>query len=438
MLIFFNQIKSNYFLLSLLFLLIAIWYIGGFIVSAALFSLIALFLKEEKQLIYLLGAFILIFIFADNNKGALVFTQNLRFIVLGLSIILLLRYHLLSSNPGNIFIPFSLYALIIAMVYSPVGSPSVLRSMGFWLVAMVIFKIMQLLLDFERRYTVNFILTVLSTFIFINTLLYFVPLYADLYSAGRYSGLMANPNGLGLLCMFIYALLIFMKNYEQHSYSKNFFLLLFFMILFLIIVTGSRTALVGVLAFEFFIRIRKSPVFLVFSFLVFAAGNIVINHTNVAQFSSQTEVSSRLRVESLETASGRTVVWKVAFEEFKQNPWLGKGMMYDDYFIKEYSDRYIGENKARHWNGVWNSYLSMGLNVGIIGLLLFGYAWYCLYKMSTFPIFRFAFMVMILLSAVTESWMAASMNAFMPLVFIIWALQIYPPEEEEEMEHLME
>jgi hypothetical protein len=49
-----------------------------------------------------------------------------------------------------------------------------------------------------------------------------------------------------------------------------------------------------------------------------------------------------------------------------------------------------------------------------------------MYHLSSYTVFRFAFLGLCLASAVTESWMAASMNAFMPIVFLIWAFQIFP------------
>ena len=46
-------------------------------------------------------------------------------------------------------------------------------------------------------------------------------------------------------------------------------------------------------------------------------------------------------------------------------------MLYDDYFIKDFVSNNIGENAPRHWGGVWNSYLSLLLDVGIIGFIAY-------------------------------------------------------------------
>jgi O-antigen ligase len=243
---------------------------------------------------------------------------------------------------------------------------------------------------------------------------------------------MANPNGLGLISMFSYALIIWVNKKEETSFTRWFFIVFKLLLFFLIIVSASRTALLGVVAFEVTNRFLQYHILLIIGLAGIAFVSVLLNSIEIDVIIRSLGLSDYLRVQTLETASGRTEVWQVAFDEFQRHPWLGQGMMYDNYFVEQYANNRFGENYARHWNGVWNSYLSLGLNVGIIGLSLFGYFWYRLFKCAQDKVFRVAFLVMILISAITESWMAASMNAFMPLVFLIWALQIEPNYQTEE------
>jgi hypothetical protein len=408
-------------------------FIGGFIAAAAMLVGILLLIQKKEQLFFLIGIFLLTFMLGDNFKGALGFFQNLRFVVLGLSVIVLLKYQLLQNNPGNVFIPFTIYAFIVSLVLSPVGTGSVLRSLGYWVVALLAFKLIQLAAGNARKYTVSFISFILFLFCAVNGLLYFIPISANSFLVGRFMGLMANPNGLGLISMLCYALLVFFRDHEKSVFPRKFFYLLQLFLLFFIIVSGSRTAFISVLGFEFLLRVRQNPFVLILSVLFLVAFNVFLNNSSLLDFLSNTGLSDRLRLSSLETASGRTEVWQVAYAKFIEEPWIGNGMLYDDYFIEQYSDKYIGLNKARQWNGIWNSYLSMALNVGLIGIGLFGAAWYRLYRLSVYSVFRFAFLGLCLVSAVTESWMAASMNAFMPMVFLIWAFQIYPPKTTKQI-----
>jgi O-antigen ligase len=266
----------------------------------------------------------------------------------------------------------------------------------------------------------------------VNAILFFLPIYSNASLSGRFSGLMANPNGLGLLAMFSYALIDWVRTHEETIFTRRFFIFFKLILFFLIIVTASRTALFSVIAFELTNRFLQYHILLIIGLIGIVFFSILLNNIEIEVITRSLGLSDHLRVSSLETASGRTEVWPVAFEEFKKHPWLGQGMMYDNYFIEQYASNKFGENYARHWNGVWNSYLSLALNVGIIGLTLFGYFWYRLFRSARDKVFRVAFLVMILFSAITESWMAASMNAFMPLIFLIWALQIEPDQNTVE------
>lgn len=203
------------------------------------------------------------------------------------------------------------------------------------------------------------------------------------------------------------------------------------MLIVLIILSGSRTALFGIVIYELTIRLLKHK----FLLAIVLLGMVYIYGIS-ATLSTEAIVESMglsdyLRIDTLEDASGRTEVWLVAIEEIKEQPWFGKGMLYDSYFINDFADRYIGDNRARHWYGIWNSYLSLLLNVGIIGLLAFAFFWYKMYSLSKMKIIRVGFLLMCLFSAVSESWMAASMNAYMPVVFLGWALQIYNYKPKE-------
>jgi hypothetical protein len=347
-------------------------------------------------------------------------------VVLGLSVIVLLKYQLLQNNPGNVFIPFTIYAFVVSLILSPVGTAAVLRSLGYWVVALLTFKFIQLVAGSARKYTVSFVSFLLFLFCVVNFILYFIN--ANSFMLGRFMGFMANPNGLGMVSMFCYALLVFFRDHEKSAFPRKFFYILQVFLLFFIFVSGSRTALISVLGFEFLLRVRQNPLVLILSVFFLIAFNVFLNNSSVFDFLSNTGLSDRLRLSTLETGSGRTEVWKVAFAKFIEEPWIGKGMLYDDFFIEQYSNKFIGLNKARHWYGIWNSYLSMALNVGLIGIGLYGAAWYRLYHLSVYTVYRFAFLGLCLVSAVTESWMAASMNAFMPMVFLIWAFQIYPPK----------
>lgn len=408
--------------------------VGGFIGAAAVSVVAAILLGELQRLQFLLLLFVSMFILADNFEGPFAFAQNMRFVSLGLGIVVLAEYAFLQNQKAFWLLQFTIFALVVTYLYSPIGIPAILRAVGYFVVALCVFKLTDILLAVERESTVELLTVFLFLFFGINVLLYFIPVIGDLNVAGRFAGLMNNPNGLGLTAMFSYALVEWLRRREASRFESWFFIGFKLLLLFLIVVTGSRTAFLAVVAFELTNRFFEYKFLVVFGLIVIGVFSYFLSTAEAEMLIKSFGSNELVRVESIETASGRTEVWAVAWEEIKQHPWVGQGMMYDNYFINAYADQRFGENRARHWSGIWSSYLSLALNVGIIGLVLFGYFWYRLFRSAEDKIFRLAFLAMILLSAITESWMAASMNAFMPLVFIIWALQMQREDEGEEQD----
>lgn len=398
---------------------------GGFIVAGAL-CLPLLFIENKVLKVEtLFTLFIIIFILGDNFKGLLGFAPNLRFIILGIGLIILLKFQLLKTNEAKYILPFSIIATLITYFLSPLGVEAVSRGISYFLMALVVFKMVQLLVEHNAQRFYNLIVTLLTLYFGLNLIVFFVPFLGETYIKGRFMGLMGNPNGLAMVAMFSYAIIYVVKRLNHTSFSPLFFRGFKIVLIGVIILTGSRSAIFSLLAFEIIIRLLK------YKFLL-ALGLLLITYAYGISATLDTQVmiesfglSSFLRTESLEDASGRKEVWIVAVEEIKNQPWLGKGMLYDKYYIDYYADRFIGENRARHWYGIWNSYLSLLLNVGIIGMLAFSLFWYKMYLHSQMKVIRLAFLILCLFSAISESWMAASMNAFMPLVFLCWGIQIY-------------
>lgn len=398
---------------------------GGFVVASVICLPLLFMPNTNIKIETLLILFIVIYFLGDNFSGVFSFAQNLRFVILGIGLFVLLQLQMFKHNMAFYILPFSIIATFITYSLSPLGLDASARGVSYFLVALVIFKCVQLLLEYDTQRFYSLIITVLALYFILNLFLVFVPFIEVTNIKGRYAGLMANPNGLGMAAMFSYAIIDVIRRKKQSKFNSRFFTLFKILLIVLIVLSGSRTSIFGILVFEISIRLLKYK-FLLAVVLLF----MVYVYSNSATVSPSTIISSLglsdfLRTDTLDDASGRTEVWVVAIAEIKNQMWLGKGMLYDNYFINLYGDRFLGEVRARHWYGIWNSYLSLLLNVGLIGLAAFSFFWYKMYALSQMKIVRFAFLMMCMFSAISESWMAASMNAFMPLVFLCWGLQIY-------------
>ena len=163
------------------------------------------------------------------------------------------------------------------------------------------------------------------------------------------------------------------------------------------------------------IRANMSFVFLIaLSFLVLVDINYLI---------SSLISNEAYRYDTLFNLGGRTEVWPVVVEKILDGPWFGNGLQFDSTYIKDYADRYVGQFRERHWSGVWNSYLSIVLNVGIIGLISYLFSLYKLIINSKVKTHALIFLICICLIGFTESWMSSSLNPFTPLMLIYFSIQ---------------
>jgi len=411
-----------------IFLLLIIIIVGGIFgdyITASILFVITVILKKKNITEFLLVMTLITFLLADNFKGPLGFFQNLRFVIVMVNLIYLLKHNLLKNNYGNYMFPFAILALIISIFYSPIGIQSYLRAIAFWLIPLIIFRLISISHKNSARRTSELIVLIFTSYIGFNLVFYFFPII-DVFLVGRYKGLAGNPNALGLIMMFMYGLLQLIQKRNETSFSDLLFLMLKISCLVLIILTGSRNALISAIIFTIFYKFFFNKRLFIITLLGLIFFYFVISSLNFQQLIISLGLSDQLRLDSFGDASGRTEVWVVVWEEIKNSFWFGGGLLYDDYIIKEYVTNYFGSTFPRHWAGVWNSYLSLLLDVGLVGTLVYLIFWIKIFKKSKFLNLSAAFTIMCFLSGITESWMAASMNSFTPMMFLFWAIESQP------------
>ncbi|WP_282039399.1 O-antigen ligase family protein [Saccharicrinis aurantiacus] len=407
--------------------------VGGVFAGIAGACIVLLFYIATQQSQYkdelLLVLFLCVFFLGDNFSGRLGFANNLRFVSLGLSLVYFSHYNIFDQNLGNKILPFTIIAVGITLLYSPLGTLAVLRAVAYWLMALVVFKAASVSFNKTATQISYIILFFIALYFLVNILLYFVPIASlKIYVAGRFSGLMANPNGLGILATLCYPFTDLFRRRKEIEIHPKLFIAIKLGILFIAILTGSRNTLLSILIYETAMKFSKNKGMLFVSLAIFSLLYYSISVNDIIALIYYLDLGEYLRVDSLLDGSGRTQVWEVAWEEVKRSPWLGNGMMYDNHYIAEYRRVVIGPNAERAWSGIWNSYLSLLLNVGIVGVATYAYFVKEMFKAAQLKDLAFAFILMTAFSAITESWMAASMNAFTPMFFLYWAVQAQPME----------
>jgi O-antigen ligase len=184
------------------------------------------------------------------------------------------------------------------------------------------------------------------------------------FLAGRFRGIMQNPNGLALLHSLV-APLVFYKAFKTRSLL--WILLLGAMIVSLLL-SGSRTGILATGVGFAYLLLRagflKSAGILV---LAGAVGYFVygLDLKRPVQ-ESAVNVEQRWSLEKLRTGSGRTEAWEAAADMIKKRPLLGHGfgteeLVYEsrDWSFQEHSGAYIH-----------NAYLGILFQMGVLGFVL--------------------------------------------------------------------
>lgn len=401
--------------------------------AGATMAFILLFIITKnyyKPFLFLIAA-LAIFYLSDNLSPQFAYVKNFRFVILAIGLVYLFNFQIMTANPGNLLIPFSAIATVFSFLYSPLGLDAILRGMGFWVVAIVIFRSTDLVYDISPKEGAHILIAWLLLFFSLNLLLNFYSFIPGAYVGGRFSGIMGNPNGLGLLTLISYPFIDLFKARKETELPNRFFNWLKVLLIIVAITTASRNAILSILIYEGVMRISGKAIWLITGILLMGVIWYFLFNTDIVSIIHWLGLSDYFRVESLETLSGRTEVWEVVWDEIKKSPWLGKGMLYDQYFVRQYVENNLSGVIERHWSGVWNSYLSLLMDVGIIGLMAYAYFFFKMYQIAQYKHLALPFIIMILFSGITESWLAASMNAFFPMFILYWAIQMQPLQNED-------
>lgn len=412
-------------------------YYTGLVGALLLCGFFLLFFINKGYYLHLVVFFILTFFFADLISGKTDFFDVLRYVVLGVGLFLTLLHTKISENKGWLLFPFSFLALIFSLTLSPQAFDASIRAIAYLFIAFVVFGFLKMLFtQYPLRFSVT-LLILIGLYYTVPLILNFLP-FSDLVRMGsRYSGFMGNPNGVGLLSIMCIPLVdyLYLVIKRTGGLEVNPKLLIWTkgVIIFSVLLASSRNALFSIVIYEALkLGFRNFSTSVLMIFLILTGYTFVysIDWINIIYGLG---LGDYFRVESLENASGRTDVWEIVWEEIKISPFIGKGILYDNYFMEQYRSQMLGVI-PRAYYGVWNSYLSLWMNVGVFGLLAYFYFIFRIYLQSSVKRLATPFLAAALFSGIAESWMASSLNAFTPLFFLYFALQSVPLEELEYQE----
>ena len=357
-------------------------------------------------------------IFSDSRSPMFAFAETAKIGVVVLTFIFItFNFHLFKKVPNIIFkyfLPFLIFALF-ATLWSQDKFTAFQKAFSYGLVYFVLpllfLKAMVSDKSFIKDVLVFFFL-ILSAGLVIHAV---NPEFTSL--VGRYRGLLGNPNGLGIFLTVMYPLVFLLGIDLGDQFKGNRFYFLFYGVFGLsLLLTGSRTSLIAILIFFLFNRLRylsNTVAFILFIALIFSYEFLL---STVPEFIEFLGLAEYFRLDTIEEGSGRFIAWNFAWQRVQEVFFVGGGFGHTEYVFKQY---FAELSKLGHQGNAHNSFLTLWLDTGLIGILLFVTG---LIRTSLLAIKNSAYALPVLFSVLFstyfESWLAASLNPFTGLFII--------------------
>jgi len=216
------------------------------------------------------------------------------------------------------------------------------------------------------------IAVIISTgFLFISLFVqeWFSPMLSGSF---RFKGVYFNPNTLGVALIFHLPVSFFLYLYAKRRPDMKGFWELFFLGAFVLgvlslLLSGSRASVGGVViggmaAFTLYYRKRIMLLGLIVMLLMGAFFSI-FEEVIQSRFFQRV----LLREESIETFSGRTEIWDVSMELFREKPFLGYGFGTSDFVISTGGNPELVDYSKRFGLHAHNSIVRALLEMGLLG-----------------------------------------------------------------------
>ncbi len=239
---------------------------------------------------------------------------------------------------------------------------------------------------------------------------------------GRFKGVLGNPNGLGVFLNLTFILWVLIRRFNLATFTKKENIYILFVILLSLIWTGSRNGMMSM--FLFYVMYKMIQVNWFFALVLLAAiltfnDQLFIVFVGVVEFFG---LQGFFRIDSIEEGSGRAIAWVFAWQEIQDYFFIGGGFGHDEHIMRP---NYKWLSMQGHSGGVHNSYLSMWMDAGILGVTAyFGGIIAIIGKTMKNNYIIIAFVTSIAFNIYFESWLVASLNPFTIIYLMILTIFI--------------
>ncbi|WP_196267759.1 O-antigen ligase family protein [Pontibacter rufus] len=409
-----------------------LWLAFGVVLRYGALPLIFLhlvFLFNKGKIVYCFIGFIFIIILSDSRHPELRFAQDLKTLV-----VVLFALALMKGKVGTFsfktyikwyvyFLPFILVALL-CIIYSPAALSAFQKTISYLLLIVIGPTTFYALYEtYGEKFLRTFVLSGVAVFV-AGFVLYMINPTIVMYNyGGRSSGALGNPNGLGIFCFLFYILYYIVQHYFPHLFSKREHLLIPVLIIASLLWSGSRGQTLSLLIFvvtQFLSRRNKAA-----GLILSAAIGImlILIDIDIVAIASTFGFEDYLRVDSLEAGGGRVVARAFAWEQIQKSPWVGNGFNYTEYI---YHQHFYELSRLGHEGNAHNTFLTVWLDTGLIGLFLFVAGWGVLFwKAANRSYLAIPIVFAVIASNMVESWLIGSLNPYTILLLIMLTLLIY-------------
>jgi len=399
-----------------LYFIILSWAFAGAVapgmVAAGWAALSFLLILRTGDRTKILLAFLTMLVLSDSRAAMFSFAATSKVLV----VVILFIHVLLSGDTYKTkdnqifknFLPFIIFA-ILATLWSVNTVAAFQKSLSYSLILFVVPVLFVRAVEDNRKFGIDFVYHLILIFA-TGLLLYFVAF--DFVSiAGRFSGILGNPNGMGIFILVTlpFSYLLWMAYKGEQNMNRQMVMLMVVLGASLLL-CGSRTALFGIVIFVVFNRLRYFTNFVsLIGFIVLVLGYEYFMQ-QLPQIILALGLGEFMRIETLLEGSGRNIAWDFAWKKIDDVFFVGGGYGYSEYiFGKHYQEL----SRMGHQGNAHNSYYTLWLDTGLIGLILylFGLLRTVLLCVKASP-YTLPIIYAIVFSISYESWLAASLNPF--------------------------
>lgn len=390
----------------------------------ALVPLHMFIIQKKGEWLWLLLGFWLILTLSDSRKIMFSFAETIKPLVLiTLAFLLYTNTNHPKSSFYKPFIPFFIIAFY-SLVESPRLTTGFQKTLSYLIFLATIPGIVNLLINDQRDRFLTHLVYLGTILLGVGLVLRVINPGFVLFAGERYSGLLGNPNAIGIYGFVFLALFTTIKHYHQQLFSNKETIIIYSIIALSQIFAGSRGGIFACLIFMLaWVLFRKSAVMAFISMtVIFFSSTLVMN--NFVEVVTYLGLTDYFRLETLETGSGRIYVTELAWQYIHQNFWFSKGFAYNEHIL---SIHQLSLASKGHVGNFHNSWLTIWIDTGLIGLLLFSIGWITNFiKASRYSNMIWALFFGMLISVSVESWLIASLNPFTIVAVIILTMMSNP------------